>query len=51
MCSALIGIYDGPEYEPDKRYLLENAVNYFIVAPIISGNKVVNGYMFEQYRQ
>lgn len=50
-CPVLLGISDGPEYEPVKRYLLDNAVNYFIVPPISPLNKVVNGYRFEQYRQ
>ena len=50
-CPVLLGISDGPEYEPVKRYLLDNSVNYFAVLPITPGNKVVNGYRFEQYRQ
>ena len=50
-CPVLLGISDGPEYEPVKRYLLDNAINYFIVPPISPPSKVVNGYRFEQYRQ
>lgn len=50
-CPVLLGISDGPEYEPVKRYLLDNAINYFIVPPISPPHKVVNGYRFEQYRQ
>ncbi len=50
-CPVFIGITDGPEYEPVKAYLLDNAVNYFPVPPITPGHKVVNGYRFEQYRQ
>lgn len=49
-CPILLGISDGPEYEPVKRYLLENAVNYFIVPPISPGHKVANGYRFAQYK-
>ena len=49
-CPVLLGISDGPGYGPVKRCLLENAINYFIVPPITPGNKVVNGYRFEQYR-
>ncbi len=50
-CPVLLGISDGPEYEPVKKYLLDNGVNYFFVPPITPPNKVVNGYRFEQYRQ
>ena len=50
-CPVFVGISDGPEYEPVRRYLLENAVNYFIVPPITPAGKVQNGYRFEQYRQ
>ena len=50
-CPVFLGISDGPEYEPVKRYLLENAVNYFVVPPITPANKVVNGYRFAQYRK
>jgi hypothetical protein len=50
-CPVFIGIYDGPEYEPVKKYLLDNAINYFFVEPIEPGVKIVNGYRFEQYRQ
>ena len=35
-CPVLIGISDGPEYELVKRYLLKNAVNYFIVPRALS---------------
>lgn len=48
-CPVFLGIYDGPEYEPVKRYLLENAVNYFIVPPILPPNRVCYGYRFAQY--
>ena len=50
-CPVFLGISDGSEYEPVKRYLLANSVNYFIVPPITPGNKVVNGYRFAQYRE
>jgi hypothetical protein len=50
-CPVLMGISDGPEYEPVKRYLLDNAVNYFIVPPLSPPDKVVNGYRFELYRR
>ncbi len=49
-CPILLGISDGPEYEPVKRYLLDNSVNTFIVPPIAPASKVVNGYRFAQYR-
>lgn len=49
-CPIFLGISDGPEYQTVKKYLLENAVNYFIVPPIHPGNKVVRGYRFEQYQ-
>jgi len=50
-CPVFVGISEGPQYEPVKRYLLEHAVNYFTVPSIEPGNKIVNGYRFEQYRQ
>ena len=50
-CPVLIGISDGPQYEPVKRYLLDNAVNFFVVPPITPPSRVVNGYRFELYRQ
>jgi len=50
-CPIFLGISDGPEYETVKRYLLDNAVNTFIVPPITPGHKVVNGYRFAQYRE
>jgi hypothetical protein len=49
-CPVLLGISDGPEYEPVKRYLLDNSVNTFVVPPIAPPGKVVNGYRFAQYR-
>lgn len=49
-CPIFLGISDGPEYEEVKRYLLDNAVNTFVVPPITPGHKVVNGYRFAQYR-
>ena len=50
-CPVLLGISDGPEFEAVKIFLLENAINYFIVPPISPPHKVVNGYRFEQYRK
>lgn len=50
-CPVLLGISDGPEYEPVKRYLLENAINYFIVPPISPRNKIQNGLRFVIYGQ
>ncbi|HEY0709326.1 MAG TPA: DUF1796 family putative cysteine peptidase [Polyangia bacterium] len=50
-CPLFLGISDGPEFEPVKRYLLENGVNAFLVPPIDPPHKVVNGYRFAQYRQ
>src|ERR1700690_11880 len=50
-CPVLLGISDGSEYEPVKRYLLENAVNYFIVPPISPRNKIQNGIRFVLYGQ
>jgi len=49
-CPILLGISDGPEFEPIKKYLLENSANYFIVPPISPGHKVCYGYRFAQYR-
>jgi hypothetical protein len=50
-CPILLGISDGPEYEPVKRYLLDNSVNYFVVPTLSPPSKVVNGYRFAQYRE
>ena len=50
-CPVFIGIYDGPEYENVKKYLLENAINTFIVPSTSPEMEVVNGYRFEHYRQ
>ncbi len=52
-CTAplFLGISDGPEYEAVKKYLLDNAVNYFIVPPITPPAHVVNGYRFVQYER
>ncbi len=49
-CPVLIGITDGPEYEPVKAYLLDNAVNYLPVSPTVPPQKIAS-YRFEQYRQ
>lgn len=49
-CPIFLGISDGPDYSHIKKYLLDNAVNYFIVPPINPPNKVVKGYRFEQYK-
>jgi hypothetical protein len=49
-CPVLIGITDGPEYEPVKAYLLDNAVNYLPVSPNVPRQKIAS-YRFEQYRQ
>lgn len=50
-CPVFIGIFDGPEYEPVKQYLLDNGINYFFVDPFEPTEKIVNGYRFELYRQ
>ena len=50
-CPVFIGIFDGPEYEPVKQYLLDNGINYFFVEPFEPANKIVNGYRFELYRR
>lgn len=50
-CPVFLGISEGPEYEEVKRYLLDNAVNYFLVPAISPPHKVINGYRFEQHRQ
>jgi hypothetical protein len=50
-CPILLGISDGLEYEPVKRFLLDNAVNYFIVPPIEPAHRIQNGIRFVQYGQ
>ncbi|HEY4184853.1 MAG TPA: DUF1796 family putative cysteine peptidase [Polyangia bacterium] len=50
-CPVFLGISDGPQYDPVKRYLLDNSVNYFVVPDIDPPGKVVNGYRFAQYAQ
>lgn len=50
-CPIFLGIFDGPEYEPVKKYLLENAVNYFIVSSVSPPSRVQNGLRFALYKQ
>ena len=50
-CPVLIGISAGPAFEPVRRFLLENGVNYVEVPPLPRRDMVVNGYRFELYRR